>query len=144
MKRRDFVRDVTVAGTVAGVLGMSAQGHCEETGKFASMEDLQKWLDEDLARFGANNMIEWEWLQETFPRRARITLWTKNFKYGIVAVEKTRHDAGTPYLGGSLSSREPDPGEDWLRGRDLSDGPFIRETWQRILADIVSWELVHP
>ncbi len=40
------------------------------------------------------------------------------------------------YLGCTMSTREPDPGETWTRGRDLADGKRTRDTWTRILRDI--------
>lgn len=39
------------------------------------------------------------------------------------------------YLGASETAKEP-KGENWLRGRDLSDGPANEETWQEIVKDI--------
>jgi hypothetical protein len=33
-------------------------------------------------------------------------------------------------------------GEDWVRGNDLPDGPFSKETWDRIIYAIVRYELV--
>lgn len=45
-------------------------------------------------------------------------------------------------LGCTASSRKPRAGEDWHRGSDLADGPLSEDTWRRILADIVSYEMV--
>ena len=52
----------------------------------------------------------------------------------------TQMDDG--YLGCIASSRRWRAGEDWHRGSDLPDGPFTEETWRRVLAAIVSYELV--
>jgi hypothetical protein len=46
------------------------------------------------------------------------------------------------YLGCIASSRKAEMGEDWTRGMDLSDGKFSEETWNKIMADIVSAECV--
>lgn len=46
------------------------------------------------------------------------------------------------YLGCISTCRKPRAGEDWSRGSDLADGPLSLETWHRILADIVSYEMV--
>lgn len=46
------------------------------------------------------------------------------------------------YLGCDAVSRTPRAGEDWRRGNDLHDGPFTLDTWRRILANIVSYEMV--
>ena len=41
-----------------------------------------------------------------------------------------------------MSSRKPRAGEDWTRGNDLTDGKFNKDTWDNIVADILSCELV--
>lgn len=69
----------------------------------------------------------------------RIMIFTQTNEYVIDA--RLRHD-GTAYLGCVASCRKPRAGEDWTRGRDLADGDFCRETWFKILADIVSAESV--
>ena len=46
------------------------------------------------------------------------------------------------YLGATATSRIARPGEDWLRGNDLPDGPFGRDTLNKILAAILGYELV--
>lgn len=69
----------------------------------------------------------------------KILIFTQTNEYAIVAKLKSE---GTAYLGAVMSCRKPRTGEDWTRGRDLADGKFCRETWIRILADIVSKESV--
>ncbi len=66
----------------------------------------------------------------------RITLYTANYEYHIVAT------GGSDYLGCTMNARKPLPGEDWTRGRDLADGKLNDETWCHILSDIVAYELV--
>ena len=46
------------------------------------------------------------------------------------------------YLGCIATSRKARAGENWLRGSDLPDGPLARETWDRILAAILRYEIV--
>lgn len=46
------------------------------------------------------------------------------------------------YLGCTSQCRKPRAGEQQHRGSDLHDGPLTPETWHRILADIVSYEMV--
>lgn len=46
------------------------------------------------------------------------------------------------YLGCTVTKRKAQPGEDWNRGNDLHDGNLSRMTWDAILADIVSYEMV--
>ena len=42
----------------------------------------------------------------------------------------------------NLIEDQPRAGEDWNRGSDLADGQLTEATWHRILADIVSYEVV--
>lgn len=68
-----------------------------------------------------------------------VALYTDNNKYMITA----RWGEGSyGYLGCCSMARKPRAGEEQHRGADLSDGPFTYETWFRILADIVSYEMV--
>ncbi len=46
------------------------------------------------------------------------------------------------YLGCTVHTRAPLPGEQHTRGNDLADGPNTRGTWVRILTDIVAYELI--
>lgn len=68
-----------------------------------------------------------------------ITLYTDEHEYHIVAKEK-KDDEG--YLGCGVLARKSRAGEDWQRGNDLPDGPFNKETWNRIIYAIVNYELV--
>lgn len=67
-----------------------------------------------------------------------VCIYTENQEYAISA--RWGHERG--YLGCIARARKPRAGEDHRRGSDLADGPFTYETWFRILADIVSYELV--
>jgi hypothetical protein len=62
-------------------------------------------------------------------------LYTGKYRYYIVAKKD-----GT-YLGCQSSSRTQEPGEDWFRGNDLSDGSFDQETMDGIKSDIIGSEL---
>lgn len=71
-------------------------------------------------------------------KRIRILMYTSINRYSIVAsITENR-----TYLGATASCRTPRAGEDWTRGNDLADGAFSKETWNKILADIVGYELV--
>jgi len=45
------------------------------------------------------------------------------------------------YLGAMCNSRTSRPGENWVRGHDLPDGYFCRETWERIKNRFVKGEM---
>jgi hypothetical protein len=67
-------------------------------------------------------------------RGYKVRLYTSNQIYHVTAVPNR-------YLGCVAISRRARPGEDWFRGNDLRDGKWSKVTWQKILADIVSYEL---
>lgn len=69
----------------------------------------------------------------------KFVLYTEENQYFIVAKDKI-HNEG--YLGCQVEARKPRPGEDWLRGSDLPDGPFDKNTWDKIINSIVRRELV--
>jgi len=88
----------------------------------------------------------WAWLTDFKPyREARIEvvrntpeeftirLYTEKHRYNIRATKD--------YLGCIMMNRSPVPGETWVRGRDLPDGRFSKDTLFEILSSIVFEEL---
>jgi hypothetical protein len=71
--------------------------------------------------------------------RVVVYIYTDSHCYSIVAIDNFERDG---YLGCQASTRKPNAGEDWVRGNDLPDGPFNRETWQKIKDAIIGYELV--
>lgn len=67
------------------------------------------------------------------------SFYTDEYKYRIVAIDRSTDEG---YLGCQASTRKFRPAEDWHRGNDLPDGPFVRETWDNILKGIIRYELV--
>lgn len=45
------------------------------------------------------------------------------------------------YLGLTVSSRVARPGETWLRGNDLPDGKFSKETFDQMMDAVLTYEL---
>lgn len=74
------------------------------------------------------------------PRYA-LAIYTDRNRYSLTIVEATEEQP-EGYLGCVASSRKPRAGEDWHRGNDLPDGPLNHDTWTRILAGILGYELV--
>jgi hypothetical protein len=70
---------------------------------------------------------------------ARLFTLTNTYSIKIYPPTKESPDGG---LGGMALCRTPRAGESWQRGRDLYDGKFSKETWYKILEDIVGFELV--
>jgi len=71
--------------------------------------------------------------------RVVLYIYTDSHCYSIVAIDKA---SGDGYLGCQVSARKPLAGEDWVRGNDLPDGPFTRNTWEKIKDAIIGYELV--
>lgn len=74
--------------------------------------------------------------------RGAFSLYTAINEYRISYRLPREGDGAGGYLGCVAVSRTPRAGEDWFRGNDLHDGEFSAETWQGILADVVSYEMV--
>lgn len=112
----------------------------------ATIEDLKKWLGRDLSRYApiSDHVLEHE--TQAVGKKGVVAAWgfriyTDNNSYSITArIGERWRDKG--YLGCIASSRKPRAGEDWRRGSDLADGSLSEATWHRILADIMSYELV--
>lgn len=71
--------------------------------------------------------------------RIVVYIYTDSHCYSIVAIDKANDDG---YLGCQASTRKPRAGEDWVRGNDLPDGPFTRDTWEKIKDAIIGYELI--
>lgn len=70
----------------------------------------------------------------------KLHLFTERHHYAIVMEPASGGEKS--YLGCVMSNRAPWPGEKHTRGGDLADGEFNDETLLRIMADILSKELV--
>jgi hypothetical protein len=130
----------------------------------ATIVDFASWVDRDLSRFGnTRDNVE---VVATGETELRIRIYTDVHRYTISAsdpklrkVPLVPFGADSPaavdwskvphqelmnegYLGCTASCRKPRAGEDWTRGSDLADGPLTEAIWRRILADIVSYEMV--
>ena len=71
--------------------------------------------------------------------RFLVQIWTASYKYSIIAGVPTK-ERPAGYLGCTMSTRAPSPGESWTTGNDLADGSFRYKTWVSILEDIVGCE----
>lgn len=74
-----------------------------------------------------------------YEHKFRFNIYTETHRYRINAYDRSKDEG---YLGCTSSTRKPLAGEDHTRGNDLADGPFNRETWEKIKSDIVAYELV--
>ena len=94
----------------------------------AMILDREEKRDDKKDNFGRSQFVRYT--------SYHVNLFTERNEYTIVAIP------GKSYLGAVASARRPRVGEDWTRGRDLADGNYSVETWYKILADIVAYELV--
>ena len=100
--------------------------------------DLMKFKRPDWDRYFEFTDAEFPTDSTIVLTRGVLHLFTEKCHYMVNFSWK--HEGG--YLGCIASQRTPRPGETHSRGNDLFDGPFNHDTWTRILADIVSYELV--
>lgn len=104
------------------------------------MEMLDQWIAELVFPGKTKNFIqEIEGSGDTKEVKRELCFYTEEHQYFINAIERP---AGKSYLGCVVKTRKARAGEDWLRGNDLPDGPFNKETWNRIIYAIVNYELV--
>lgn len=107
-----------------------------------SVADVKKWL-RNIGKYSDKNTLKKNTqikVVEDTPAKLHVQLFTDSHCYSIIAKKKTRAESG--YLGSVASKRKPRAGERHTRGSDLADGALTKETWRRILGDIVSYELV--
>jgi hypothetical protein len=102
--------------------------------------NVEAWIAGDFGRFSPidSHVLRLDCVQPGDGKASLFRFYTETNCYTINVIE--RDDGG--YLGCTAAARKPRAGEDWTRGRDLADGPLTIETWRRILADIVSYEIV--
>lgn len=105
------------------------------------MELLDQWLNELIFPGQTNDFIqEMSGQGDGVKIERNISFYTEENQYFIHAVEYT--DNTEDYLGCQVNARKARPGEGWIRGNDLPDGPFTKKTWDMIINAIVSYELV--
>ena len=103
---------------------------------------LIEWLNE-LKIWRIPNQ-KWEDYVEPEPRESgeqtvMIKIFTDNYQHHINA---HLHPDGKASLLASAWTRKPRAGETWNRGNDLHDGPFDRETFDKIIKDFFAYEIV--
>lgn len=98
--------------------------------------DLFRWLNEILG----DDIEKFVFIDHYQKDDIKISLFTNNYRY-YISVYFDEY-LNSLYMKCDLESLEPEPGEDWLRGRDLSDGDYNIDTWGKIKDDIISHELV--
>jgi len=101
-----------------------------------TIKDLRVWM-KILNRFGGN-IEDVSGSGQPGEERISFRLYTDTNRYSFTAIDRERNS----YLGCIANSRKPRAGEGWNRGRDLADGSLSHETWIKILADIISYEMV--
>lgn len=106
-----------------------------------TIKDLKEWVIEDLGNVDDYiHIVQDDGIGHgdgDYEHKFKFYLYTFEHAYAIVAIEEPKKT----YLGCIASLRKPRAGEDWTRGNDLPDGPLTKETWNRILKAIVTYEL---
>ncbi len=104
------------------------------------MEMLDQWLKELVFPGKVKDFIE-EIFDKLTPdeHERELCFYTEKHCYFINVVSRPNNES---YIGCQVNARKSRAGEDWMRGNDLPDGPFNKETWNRIVYAIVNYELV--
>lgn len=97
-------------------------------------KQLVEWLKLDCEYFGRAKKVL---LNGDDAKHFSIQIFMPKNCYHIIA---RMGDHLKDYLGCTVVSRTPRPGETWNRGKDLPDGRFSKETLNRILCAIVFFE----
>ena len=95
-------------------------------------KQLQKWLEE-FVRYGVEPLRRLRF-SVTDGHLGKVIFCTATNTYAIVFSHT--------YLGCVASSRVERAGENWTRGNDLADGDFSRATFDKIMRDVVAYEMV--
>lgn len=104
------------------------------------MEMLDEWINELVFPGEIQCFIHnLKTLNEVDVNVRNFCIYTSEHKYNIYAIDRPGEDG---YLSCGASTRKMRPGEDWVRGNDLPDGPFNKNTWDSIIQAIVKYELV--
>lgn len=101
--------------------------------------ELKEQLKELVGRWGGLDKEKAQILTDT-DEECKIRLYTNDHCYSIYAKYPKQDEKG--YLGCISSTRKPLAGEDWTRGNDLADGGCSKETFNKIVWDILAYELV--
>lgn len=96
------------------------------------------WFIRDLKRWSKNANIKEE-LCEGSNRRLKLYINDHSYAISVYPPDEKRPNG---YMGCIVSAVHPNEGESWTRGNDLADGPYGEHTWNKIMLDIVSYELV--
>jgi len=100
--------------------------------------DLRKWLEE-ISRY--KKIKDFVFISDYKEKELiKLKVYTKDHYYAISAHLPSEKKKG--YLGCIGQVRKARAGEDWLRGRDLADGSYSKETWQELKDDVIAFELV--
>ena len=96
---------------------------------------LHEWLSAQ--KFFGKDRVE---VVEMNFEAVNIRLYTATYCYSIY-VNKGRGEWGDS-MGCIVSCRTRRAGEDWHRGSDLPDGPYSKETFDRIIMSIIGFECI--
>ena len=104
-----------------------------------SLPELAEWL-KIISRYGNVDSVCQIFRDKRDQERYFLYIFTDEHSYHISAYAPSeKRPKG--YLGCIANCRKPRVGETWHRGSDLSDGSYSKETFIKIIGDIVSYEL---
>lgn len=102
--------------------------------------ELESWFKEIVWDLNGYVLEKEESNDEKTKRRYKI--YTRDNRYSIIAVVDKDEPNSKGYLGCTVTTRKPRPGEEHNRGRDLPDGKFVYDTWSKIVKSILRHEIL--
>lgn len=111
-------------------------------GKLMRVEDLPPRYDEVKSwmggRYGSRNV-----LAVLNDERLGLKWYTRDSLISV-RIRLPGQGCDNGYIGAIRHARAPRPGETWTRGNDMADGPYCKETWDRVIADAAFCDIVCP
>ena len=104
-----------------------------------SIKDLETWVERDLARFARLEdhfqLIE---IGSASADRFCFRMFTDQKQYMFLATRIGEHEQ----LSCTATKRKYRAGESFVHGEEIGHGDLSEDTWRKLLADILSYELV--
>ena len=101
--------------------------------------ELAGWYGEITG--GVCGLVDAAVIQQVGETTYRTTFFTDRHVYAVRSRPPCLDSPGG-YLGCVAAARKAMAGEGYTRGNDLADGPYSYETWQRIVKDILAYEIM--
>jgi hypothetical protein len=106
------------------------------------MEHLDQWIRELIFPGDVEEFVQ-QYAQTRSENQCvrEFCIYTDEYNYYFHATERY-DEKEKSYINCHVNARKKRAGEHWPRANELPEGPFNKETWNRIIYSIVNYELV--